>query len=86
MRKFSEFLRLEFPIACQIIGVILFCVSTAQADPLSDWPGVFDPLRVPSLNVKIKSDDFKVIVADETFKIEMPALFWASEDGDELRL
>ncbi|MEJ2310393.1 MAG: CotH kinase family protein [Gammaproteobacteria bacterium] len=68
------------------IGLAMCCASVisinAQAE-LNDWPGLYDIDLVPELNVKIKTSDWNTIVNDETFDIEVPALLWASQDGDE---
>jgi spore coat protein CotH len=50
----------------------------AQAD---GWPEVFDPLQLLTLNLEMDAADWQTIQHDETFEIEVPAMFWA--DGED---
>ncbi len=54
-------------------GVVL-----AQFD---DWPAVFDPAELLTLNLDMDPDDWATVQTDETLDIELPAWFWA--DGED---
>jgi hypothetical protein len=66
------------------LGVLLAAVVVLTAAPtraqLADWPGIFEPLVVPSLNLTMDPADWVTIQNDDTLSIEVPALFWA--DGE----
>jgi hypothetical protein len=70
----------------QRIFAVLLCgllfSGGAHAQAL-DWPNLYDANRVLQLNVKLRQGDWNRIVADDTFDIEVPALFWESADGHE---
>jgi len=40
------------------------------------WWQVYDPAALLSLNVELSAEDYATIQADETFDIEVPAVFW----------
>lgn len=40
------------------------------------WTEVYDPTALLSLNVQLTAEDYATIQADETFDIEVPAVFW----------
>ncbi len=42
----------------------------------TQWSGIYDPAVLLSLNVRLSATDLATIRADETFDIEVPALFW----------
>ena len=46
-----------------------------------NWPGIFDPDLLLTLNIQIEPNDWDIIVNDVTFDIERPAMFWA--EGEE---
>jgi hypothetical protein len=56
--------------------------SAAGLDPNLDWPAFYDPQEVRGLNIRIKDTDWDTILADETFDIEVPALFWTTAEGE----
>lgn len=56
----------------------LLCAAPALAQ---DWPEVFEPLEVISLNLEMDPADWETIQNDDTFDIEVPAMFWAN--GEE---
>ena len=54
---------------------------SARAPQGQTWPGVFDPLAVPSFNLQLVNEsDWNVIRFDTTNEIEVPA--WFSADGE----
>jgi len=84
MLGFAKITQMKCTIVFNMVVTLIFGISVAKAEPIPDWPRIFDPLRVLNLNIKVRSDDFDAIVADERSKTEVPALFWASQDGDEI--
>ena len=46
-----------------------------------NWPDVFDPAVLLTLNIEMSVADWNDVLNDETFDIEKPAWFWA--DGEE---
>lgn len=46
-----------------------------------DWPEIFDPLVLRTLNLEMSDGDWQTIQHDETFEIEVPAMLWL--DGEE---
>jgi hypothetical protein len=77
MRKPNLLAPLFTLLACSFVS------GPAASDPLPEWPQLFEPTLVADLNVKVRSGDWNTIINDESFDIEVPALFWASQDGDE---
>ncbi len=64
--------------------LLLFLItSTFCSQPLfgQNWPDVFDPTLLQTLNIEISESNWNTIVNDETFDIELPGWFWA--DGEE---
>ena len=52
-------------------------------DQSLDWPDFYDPEAIRDLNVKIKQQDWDEIRADDTYEIEVPALFWLGAEGEQ---
>jgi len=46
-----------------------------------DWPHIFDPNLLMTLNIEMNPSDWNDVTEDLTFDIEKPAWFWA--DGEE---
>lgn len=65
-----------------LLMFVLFLPFSVLAQ-LPDWPDLYDTSIVPELNIQVRGTDWGVILADETFDIEVPALFWAEQDGLE---
>ena len=75
----------------QYVGrTLVFVVATALAAaalaipaggaPADDWPAVFDPSVLLTLNLSLDERDWDTIRRDTTNTIEVPATFWA--DGE----
>ena len=64
-----------------LFGAMILALSPPALANL-DWPGLYNTATVLQLNVKLGESDWAQILADETFDIEVPALFWAAEDGE----
>jgi len=64
---------------------IVFAISVgfSQAD-VPDWPDLYDPFTLHTLNLELDPKDLDVILQDTTFDIEVPAWFWADNDNIEL--
>jgi hypothetical protein len=58
-----------------IIGML------ATAGEAQDWPDIFDPSQLLTLNLSMSTADWITIQNDLTFDIEVPAMFWA--DGED---
>jgi hypothetical protein len=61
-------------LAIVLPGAVL--LSSARAD----WPDVFDPLRILTLNLQMDSGDWSTVRNDTSLSIEVPAAMWA--DGE----
>ena len=46
-----------------------------------DWPDIFNPLELVALNLDMDPGDWNTIQNDESFEIEVPAMFWM--DGEK---
>jgi hypothetical protein len=55
--------------------------GTAGAQTVPDWPGLYDPFTLLSFHIEVAPEDWTTIVADTTFDIEVPALFWAEDEA-----
>jgi spore coat protein H len=64
--------------AALALGVL--AAVSARSASAQNWPAVFEPTQVLSLNLQIDPADWQTIQDDDTFDIEVPATFWA--DGD----
>jgi hypothetical protein len=62
-------------------AIIVLLMGGRSAAQVADWPDVFDPLALHRLYLEMDPDDWLVIQNDQTFELEMPALFWA--DGED---
>jgi len=69
-------------LALLLTTFILTLPASTFAQPL-DWPTLYDTSITPDLNVKLQQSDWNLILNDTTFDIEVPALFWAAQDGFE---
>lgn len=66
--------------------VLIMCIIApdgAMANPDLDWPGLYDPFTMLTFNLVMAPGDWGKIVKDRTYEIEVPALFWATEDGND---
>src|SRR5687768_12016055 len=65
-----------FRSACAVVAVVLAAPARAQ-----DWPEIFDPLVLRTLNLEMSDQDWQTIQHDGTFDIEVPTLLWL--DGEQ---
>jgi len=75
-------------VVLAVATAMAWSVGTAKAeqpglDTGLDWPNFYDPEAIRDLNVKIKQQDWDLIRADDTYDIEVPALFWLGAEGEE---
>jgi hypothetical protein len=66
-----------------LASVALLAIIGIHAAPgeAQDWPEIFDPSQLLTLNLSMSSGDWVTIQNDLTFNIEVPAMFWA--DGED---
>ncbi|MFC1888227.1 CotH kinase family protein [Thermodesulfobacteriota bacterium] len=66
-----------------VIVILLFAIRPLAPTPAQaqDWPAVFDPFQVLTLNLDLEPADWQTVLNDETYDIEVPAMFWA--DGED---
>jgi hypothetical protein len=55
--------------------------SHAAPTPPTDWADVYNPFVVRSLHVRLTEANYQTIRFDESFTIEVPAVFWLEGDG-----
>ena len=65
----------------RILGAfVLLVLTSAPVAHAQDWPDVFNPFQLLTLNLELSSSDWDKIRRDTTNEIEVPARFWA--DGE----
>ena len=72
----------QFARLGRLLAFALFAFTTNAASAY-DWPGVYDPLQLITLNLDMEPGDWSKVKNDTTFDIEVPAMFWADGDLDE---
>ena len=63
------------------VAIAINTMMSVEAAFAHNWPDVFDPNILMTLNIEMNPADWNEIVEDQTFDIEKPAWFWA--DGEE---
>jgi hypothetical protein len=61
------------------MGIILLGLSVKVN--AQEWPEIFNPLVLRTLYLEISPGDWSIVQNDETFDVEVPALFWMEEDS-----
>lgn len=61
------------PVLSRTASVVVLLSASAHAQ---GWPEIFDPLVLRTLHLDMSNEDWLTIQSDETFDIEVPALFW----------
>ena len=70
----------HFILRNTIINIcILFIVLTTKIYT-QEWPEIYNPLVLRTLHLEISTQDWSIIQNDETFDIEVPAMFWMNDD------
>jgi CotH kinase protein len=62
---------------CATIALVLLSVNTARAQ---DWPEIYDPLVLRTLNLQMSDADWQTIQHNETFDVWVPTMLWL--DGE----
>ena len=63
-----------------LVGVVLCAALSGGPAQAQDWPAVFDPLQLMTLNLQMEPADWDTIRHDLTYDIEVQTLLWA--DGE----
>ena len=63
-----------------LVAVALCAALHGGLVQAQDWPAVFDPLQLMTLNLQMEPADWETIRHDLTYDIEVQALLWA--DGE----
>ncbi len=58
-------------------GMAFVFTDPAQAQ---EWPGVYDPFQILTLNLDLDPADWQTVLNDETYDIEVPVWFWTGSD------
>ena len=58
------------------LTVVAATIHFATPTQAQEWPEIFDPLVLRTLYLDMSDEDWVTIQNDETFEIEVPALFW----------
>ena len=68
--------------AALAFGSLLLAASLhAQTD---EWPAMFDPFRVITINLAMDTNDWETVRADTTYSINVPAWMWADGETNQL--
>ena len=78
-----------WPVPGDFMGVISYFSTPSCAAGMTgrirvdhlDWPAVFDPLQLLTVNLQMDPTDWNTIRHDSTLLIQVPAMFW--QDGDQ---
>ena len=75
--------RLQLAVTLAATAIVGICTVPARAQ-FGDWPAVFDPLELLTLNLELDPGDWATVQNDDPYdeqpQIEVPAMFWA--DGE----
>jgi spore coat protein CotH len=66
----------------RLLAIALLTLTTAPASAY-DWPGLYNPTQLLTLNLDMDPDHWTAVKADTTHTIEVPAKIWADGDIDE---
>ena len=58
----------------RLLALALFTLTTAPASAYN-WPGLYDPLQMLTLNLDMDPGDWSTVKNDTTYDIEVPAMF-----------
>lgn len=62
------------------VGLVLGAWQPRAGAQVPDWPDVYDPLTLLTLNLSMSAADWNTVQNDSTLSIEVPAQLWA--DGE----
>src|SRR5688572_33444457 len=60
---------------------ILGCIVASSGAHAQNWPAIYDPLVLRTLNLQMSHEDWQTIQHDETFDVWVPTMLWL--DGEE---
>jgi hypothetical protein len=64
-----------------LAALFISMAGPTRALEVPDWPGLYDPFVLLTLNVEtVEPTDFDLIRNDTTYDIEVPAWFWAEDE------
>src|SRR5688572_6933746 len=72
----------DFVAATMVLASTLFASSKPVRAQELFWDEVYKPLVLRSLHVSLTAEDYRTIQEDETFDIEVPAMFWTDRADD----
>ncbi len=61
------------------LALALFALATSPASAY-DYHGVYNPLQVITLNLRMDNGDWSTVKSDTSYDIEVPAMFWAEDE------
>lgn len=70
-------------MAAHLVTGVAIADHQPVLDPDLDWPAFYDPAAIRNLHIKIKRPDWDTIRADDTYEVEVPALFWTEQEEEE---
>src|SRR5687768_3445467 len=68
-------------IRSSIAAIGAAIAAVCGAANAQDWPEIFDPLVLRTINLQMADADWQTIQNDEAFEIEVPTLMWL--DGED---
>jgi hypothetical protein len=81
MCSFSRSLLLSAPfVLATLVPPALSQTRAPRTPQVLDWPRIFDPTEVLHLNLSMTQADWNTIQNDQSFDIEVPALFWMGSE------
>ena len=73
-------MKMRMSYSLMAIGALTCAQMCSQVARAQDWPDVFPSLQMLRLNLEMEQADWEIVQQDETFDIEVEAMFWA--DGE----
>ena len=67
-----------------IVTVLGLWFGFGRTAAAQDWPDIFDPAQLLTLNLTIDPADWATIQNDTSFSIEVPAQFWLTGEASIL--
>jgi len=64
-------------ILSAISGAAIVFTGAAHAQ---EWPAVYDPFQILTLNLELNPVDWQTVLNDETYDIEVPVWFWTGSE------
>ena len=64
-----------------IAGAVCLLVGVGQPAAAQNWPDIFDPAQLLTLNLTMTNNDWSTVQNDNSFSIEVPAQFWLTGEA-----